>query len=101
MYSGPFQTQMVAYELGIHGIDVGALGGTPAPGVALRTHTRPASPLVPKLTDDRFRLVTTNDRWRLVTAPRADARGLACPSGGAGSPRVPPRSVTPELRSSR
>ena len=32
VYSGPFQTQMVAYEMGVHGIDVGALGGTPATG---------------------------------------------------------------------
>ena len=40
VYSGPFQTQMVAYELGIHGIDVGALGGTPPPGVVFRTQHR-------------------------------------------------------------
>ena len=44
VYSGPFQTQLVAYEMGVHGIDVGALGGTPPPGVAFRTHTRPAGP---------------------------------------------------------
>ena len=101
VYSGPFQTQMVAYELGIHGIEVGALFGTPAPGVVFRTKTRPVSPIVPRLTDDRMRLVTTSGRWRLVTAPRADARGRACPSGGADAPRVPPRDATPELRSSR
>ena len=101
VYSGPFQTQMVAYEMGIHGIEVGALGGTPAPGVVFRTHTRPTSPLVAKLTDDRFRLVTKNVRWRVATAPRADARGRACPAGGPDAPRVPPRAQTPELTSSR
>jgi hypothetical protein len=101
VYSGPFQTQMVAYELGIHGIEVGALFGTPAPGVVFRTQTRPTSPIVPKLTDDRMRLVATSGRWRLVTAPRADPRGRACPSAGPDAPRVPPRDVTPELRSSR
>ncbi len=101
VYSGPFQTQMVAYELGVHGIDVGALFGTTAPGVVFRTHTRTNSPLVPKLTDPRMRLAATSGRWRLVTAPRSDARGRACPSGGPNAPRVPPRDVTPELRSSR
>ncbi len=101
VYSGPFQTQMVAYELGIHGIEVGALFGTPAPGAVFRTKTRTQSPIVPKLTDPRMRLVTTSGRWRLVTAPRSDARGRACPAGGPDAPRVPPRSVTPELRSSR
>ncbi len=101
VYSGPFQTQMVAYELGIHGIEVGALFGTPAPGVVFRTKTRTTSPIVPKLTDDRMRLVTTSGRWRVVTAPRSDARGRACPAGGPDAPRVAPRPQTPELRSSR
>ena len=101
VYSGPFQTQMVAYELGIHGIEVGALFGTRAPGVVFRTKTRPTSPIVPKLTDDRMRLVATSGRWRLVTAPRADARGRDCPSAGPDAPRVPPRPTTPDLRSSR
>ena len=101
VYSGPFQTQMVAYEVGVHGIDVGALGGTPAPGVVFRTNTVPDGPLVAKLTDVRYREVARNERWRVVTAPRSDARGSACPAGGAGAPRVPARSRTPELTSSR
>jgi hypothetical protein len=92
---------MVAYELGIHGIEVGALFGTAAPGAVFRTRTRTTSPIVPKLTDDRMRLVTTNRRWRLVTAPRSDARGRACPTADPEAPRVAPRDVTPELRSSR
>lgn len=101
IYSGPFQTQMVAYELGVHGIDVGALFGTPAPGAVFRTRTRRASPIVPRLTDARMRLVTTSGRWRLVTAPRSDGRGRDCPAAGARAPRVAPRAQTPELRSSR
>ena len=56
VFSGPFQTQMVAYELGIHGIQVG-WKVTPPPGVAFRTRTVPDGPLVTKPTDDRYRLV--------------------------------------------
>ena len=44
VYSGPFQTQMVAYELGIHGIDVASLAPTVPPGVAFQTHTVPRRP---------------------------------------------------------
>jgi hypothetical protein len=101
VYSGPFQTQMVAYELGIHGIDVGALTPTVPPGVAFQTHTIPNGPLVTDVTDDRFRTVATNKRWRVLTVPRADAAGEDCPAAGPGAPRVPPRGVTPELVSSR
>ena len=54
VYSGPFQTQMVAYELGIHGIQVG-WKVTPPPGVLFRTRTVPDGPLVTKPTDDRYR----------------------------------------------
>jgi hypothetical protein len=101
VYSGPFQTQMVAYELGVHGIQVGSLGGTPAPGVAFRTHTVPDGPLVIKMTDDRFREVSRSGRWQVWTAPRSDARGKHCPSSGSSAPRVKPTARTPELSSSR
>jgi hypothetical protein len=101
VYSGPFQTQMVAYELGVHGLDVSALSGTTPPGVAFRTHTVPRGPLVIAVTDDRFRRVAASGRWQLWTAPRADARGRACPAAGPGAPRVAPGSATPELASSR
>ena len=101
VYSGPFQTQMVAYELGIHGIDVGALVPTEPPGVAFQTHTVPGGPLVTDVTDDRFRSIATNDRWRVLTAPRGDAAGRDCPAAGPNAPRVPPRDVTPDLVSSR
>lgn len=101
VYSGPYQTQMVAYELGIHGVDVRALEGTPAPGVAFRTHTIPEGPLVIDVTDDRFRQVAAEGRWLVWTAPRADARGRACPAAGTDAPRVEPRPETPALASSR
>jgi hypothetical protein len=101
VYSGPFQTQMVAYELGVHGLDVRALEGTPAPGVAFRTHTIPTGPLVIKVTDSRFRQVASDGRWLVWTAPRADAVGRICPAAGSDAPRVAPSDTTPELASSR
>jgi hypothetical protein len=100
VYSGPFQTQMIAYELGVHGIDVGALSGTPAPGVAFRTHTVPKGPLVIHVDDDRFRQVAASGRWRVWTAPRKDSLGNDCPAA-AGAPRVAALSTTPVLTSSR
>jgi hypothetical protein len=68
VFSGPFQTQMVAYELGVHGIQVG-WKVTPPPGVTFRTRTVPDGPLVTKPTDDRFRLVGTKGKWRMLTVP--------------------------------
>ena len=92
IYTGPFQTQMVAYELGVHGLDVAdARLGTPAPGVALRTNTIPASPLTP-VDDPRFREVAVNGRWRVETVPRSDARGRGCPAAG---PDAPTRATDP------
>ena len=70
VFSGPFQTQMVAYELGIHGIQVG-WKVTPPPGVTFRTRTVPDGPLVTKPTDDRYRLV-------------AHQRQVAAADGAAG-----------------
>jgi hypothetical protein len=78
IFSGPFQTQMVAYELGIHGIQVG-WKVTPPPGATFRTRTVPDGPLVTKPTDDRFRLVGTNGKWRLLTVP---------PDGPSDCPRA-------------
>ncbi len=110
VYSGPFQTQMVAYTLGLHGIQVGWTE-TPAPGVAFRTRTVPAGPKVVQMTDSRFRQIATTRRWTVLTAPRKDARGADCPSSSRYSPRVPahrcplvwtrkPRCVeTPDFRS--
>ncbi len=101
VYSGPFQTQMVAYVLGVHGLDVAdARLGTPPPGVALRTNTIPASALTP-VNDSRFQEVAANGRWRVETVPRDDARGRACPAAGPDAPRVPPSPTTPDLASRR
>ncbi len=95
VYSGPFQTQMVAYELGLHGEEVAALAPTVPPGVAFQTHTVRDGPLVTEVTDDRFREVTTNSRWRVLTAPRSDAAGSDCPAAGLDAPRVAPGDLTP------
>jgi hypothetical protein len=84
VFSGPFQTQMVAYELGIHGIQVG-WKVTPPPGVTFRTRTVPNGPLVTKPTDDRFRLVGTNGKWRLLTVP---------PEGASDCPKASPYAPT-------
>ena len=101
VYSGPFQTQMVAYELGIHGIDVGRALRHPGARRGVPHQDAPDQPDRAQAHRHRMRLVTTSGRWRLVTAPRSDARGRACPSAGPDAPRVAPRDVTPELRSSR
>ncbi len=87
VFSGPFQTQMVAYELGIHGIDVG-WKETPPPGVAFRTRTVPDGPLVTKPTDDRFRLVEVNGKERVLTVPPAGGDGR-CPAADPTAPTAP------------
>jgi hypothetical protein len=84
VFSGPFQTQMVAYELGIHGIQVG-WKTTPPPGAVFRTRTVPDGPLVTKPTDDRYRLVETKGKWRLLTVP---------PEGRSDCPKASPYSPT-------
>jgi len=91
VYSGPFQTQMIAYELGVHGFEVEALVPTEPPGVAFQTHTVRDGPLVTDVTDDRFRTVATNSRWRVLTVPRSDAAGRECPAAGPDAARVAPR----------
>ena len=83
VFSGPFQTQMIAYELGIHGIQVG-WKVTPPPGVTFRTRTVPDGPLVTKPTDDRYRLVATNGKWRVLTVP-PDGRNT-CPKADRYAP---------------
>lgn len=89
VFSGPFQTQMVAYELGIHGINVG-WKVTPPPGVAFRTRTVPDGPLVTKPTDDRYRLVDQQGKWRLLTVPPDGNRAGECPASGPYAPTAPP-----------
>ena len=87
VYSGPFQTQLVAYHLHLHGIQVGWIQ-TPAPGAVFRTRTVPDGPLVVKPSDDRFRLVATNGKWRLLTAPQVPGGG-ECPRAGRDAPTAP------------
>jgi hypothetical protein len=90
VFSGPFQTQMVAYELGVHGINVG-WKVTPPPGVAFRTRTVPDGPLVTKPTDDRYRLVDQQGKWRLLTVPpTGNNPRTGCPAAGPNTPTAPP-----------
>jgi MFS family permease len=89
VFSGPFQTQMVAYELGVHGINVG-WKVTPPPGVAFRTRTVPDGPLVTKPTDDRYRLVDQQGKWRLLTVPPDGNARDGCPESGPNTPTAPP-----------
>jgi hypothetical protein len=90
VFSGPFQTQMVAYELHIHGIQIG-WRVTPAPGVAFRTRTVPNGPLVVQPTDDRLRQVLHYRKFRLLTAPpRGQKPGPgSCPAASPDAPRAP------------
>ena len=89
LYSGPYQTQMVAYELGVHGSDVRSLEGTPPPGAAFRTRTLPRGPLVIMLTDPRrrYRQIARVENWRVLTVPPIGSRD--CPAAGADAPRAP------------
>ena len=87
LYSGPYQTQMVAYELGVHGAEVRSLEGTPPPGAAFRTRTIPKGPLVIKLTDRRYRQIARVGKWRVVTVPPIGSRD--CPAAGRDTPRAP------------
>jgi hypothetical protein len=86
VFSGPFQTQMIAYELGIHGIEVG-WRHTPPPGVAFRTRTVPDGPLVTKPTDERYRLIDRYGKWRLLTV--APSQGGRCPKASPAAPTAP------------
>jgi hypothetical protein len=88
IFSGPFQTQMVAYELGVHGINVG-WKETPPPGVVFRTRTVPDGPLVTKPTDDRYRLVDQDGKWRLLTVPPEGNERGACPAASPDAPTAP------------
>jgi hypothetical protein len=88
VFSGPFQTQMVAYELGVHGINVG-WKETPPPGVLFRTRTVPDGPLVTKPTDDRYRLVDQTGKWRMLTVPPEGNPPDGCPVASADVPTAP------------
>ena len=87
VFSGPFQTQMVAWELGIHGIQIGWRSTVP-PGIAFRTRTVPDGPLVVKPSDGRFRQVTHHGKWRMLTVPPEGGSG-SCPAAGPGAPTAP------------
>lgn len=88
-FTGPFQTQIVAWELQVHSIQVGIRRTTP-PAAILRTRTSPGGPLVPKPTDPRFRQVTRVGEWRLLTVPPRNrpGGGPTCPAASPTAPRA-------------
>jgi hypothetical protein len=90
-YAGPFQIPMIAWELGIHGIQIGWHQTVP-PAMLFRTRTVPDGPLVVRPTDGRFRQVDRLGKWRLLTVPPADGRG-GCPQASPGAPTAPRPSV--------
>ena len=71
VYSGPFQTQMVAYELGIHGIQVG-WKVTPPPGVVV-PHPHGARRAA-RDQADRRPLPARRDQRQVAAADRAAGR---------------------------
>ncbi|MDX6648820.1 MAG: hypothetical protein QOJ97_771 [Solirubrobacteraceae bacterium] len=104
VYSGPFQTQMIGWVLGIHGRDVTwneIPPRTPPPGVVFRTRTIPRGPKVVAPSDGRYREVTHNRRWDVLTVPPAGSSRngkSGCP-GAAGAPTAPRGPGTPDLSS--
>ena len=87
VFSGPFQTQELAWELGLPGVRIGTLT-TPPPGAVFRTRTIENGPLVTRSTDDRFRQVLRYGNWRLLTVPPKPNTGH-CPSAGRAAPSAP------------
>jgi hypothetical protein len=86
-YSGPFQIPMIAWELDIHGIQIGWHETVP-PAMLFRTRTVPDGPLVVRPTDGRFRQVDRLGKWRLLTVPPGDGRG-GCPAASTDAPTAP------------
>jgi hypothetical protein len=91
VFSGPFQTQMIAWQLHLHGASV-AYRPTPPPGVLFRTRTVPRGPLVTTPTDPRYRQVTRYGKWRVLTVPPTGQRPgrQSCPRARPHVPTAPP-----------
>jgi hypothetical protein len=49
----------------------------------------PDGPLVTKPTDDRYRLVDQQGKWRLLTVPPDGNERGACPASGSNTPTAP------------
>jgi hypothetical protein len=91
-YSGAFQTQMIAYELRVRGLDitwahdlipakneatVQPAVPTEPPGIVFVTRTAPHLPPVPPVTGQSWRPAVENERWAFLTSSNAPD----CPSG--------------------
>jgi hypothetical protein len=71
-YTGPYQVQMLAYELGVHGTDVGYQPA--APGFAFRAGTTPDAE--PSLTvSSRFTAVADAGPWQILSSCAAAESG--------------------------
>ena len=82
---------MVAYELHIHGIEVGSERARRAPGAVVPHPDGARRPARDKPTDDRFRLVATSGKWRLLTRPAGPGGPPArAPTGRARRRPAPP-----------
>jgi hypothetical protein len=50
----------------------------------------PDGPLVTKPTDNRYRLVDQQGKWRLLTVPPEGNQRGGCPASGPNAPTAPP-----------
>ncbi len=79
LYTAPFLTQLVSYELRVPSIRVGIRRTIP-PAAILQGRTSDVAPRLPKPTDPRFQLVRAQGSWRLLTVP-PEGPGR-CPAAG-------------------
>jgi hypothetical protein len=105
VYSGPYQTQMIAWVLGIHGKDVTWAPKPPQtrpPGVVFRTQTIPRGPKVVTPDSPLYRQVAANRRWDVFTVPPSDQprnSSTGCPAALPLAPRAPRNKDTPDFSS--
>jgi hypothetical protein len=81
LFSGAFQTQLIAYELHVKGINIGIVQFAP-PGAIFRTKTAQTTNPVPDIpVGQGYRTVANTGGWRILTS----AEGApGCPSPRAG-----------------
>ena len=91
LFSGAFQTQMIAYELHLEGLRIGWAGDAPPakrttpPAAVFRTRTDPALARVPAITEPGFRPVARVGDFTILTNP-IGAPGCPRGSGPAHEP---------------
>jgi hypothetical protein len=91
LFSGAFQTQMIAYELHLVGLRIGWAGDAPPakpaipPAAVFRTRTDPALARVPAITEPGYREVARVRAFTILTNPTG-APGCPRGSGPAHEP---------------